>query len=80
MKTIFYGWRIVGICFVAAVFTWGFGTFGNSVYLAEITMNPHFTLPAFVWTLFMGAVLRNACRPIPPTGELPSRGTAMADW
>lgn len=30
------------------------------VYLAGITMNPHFTLPAFVWTLFMGAVLRNA--------------------
>lgn len=37
MRTIFYGWRVVGICFVAAVFTWGFGTFGNSVYLAEIT-------------------------------------------
>src|SRR3546814_17949290 len=34
---IFHGWRVVGACFVAAVFTWGFGTFGNSVYLSEIT-------------------------------------------
>src|SRR3546814_11649904 len=23
---IFHGWRVVGACFVAAVFTWGFGT------------------------------------------------------
>ncbi|MET4698701.1 MFS family permease [Constrictibacter sp. MBR-5] len=34
---IYYGWRVVGVCFVAAVFTWGFGTFGASVYLAEVT-------------------------------------------
>ncbi|MFN4089330.1 MAG: MFS transporter [Alphaproteobacteria bacterium] len=35
--TVFHGWRVVGACFVAAVFTWGFGVFGGSVYLAEVT-------------------------------------------
>jgi MFS family permease len=33
----FYGWRVVAVCFMAAVFAWGFGVFGASVYLAEIT-------------------------------------------
>ena len=32
-----HGWRVVGVCFVAAVFTWGLGVFGASVYLSEIT-------------------------------------------
>ena len=34
---LFYGWRVVGVCFAAAVFTWGFGVFGASVYLSEVT-------------------------------------------
>jgi predicted MFS family arabinose efflux permease len=34
---MFHGWRVVGVCFIAAVFTWGFGVFGSSVYLSEIT-------------------------------------------
>ena len=34
---MFYGWRVVGVCFVAAVFTWGFGVFGSSVYLSEVS-------------------------------------------
>ena len=34
---VFYGWRVVAVCFVAAVFTWGFGVFGASVYLSEVT-------------------------------------------
>lgn len=33
----FYGWRVVAVCFMAAVFTWGFGVFGASVYLNEVT-------------------------------------------
>ncbi|MFT6581829.1 MAG: hypothetical protein ACJAU6_002270 [Alphaproteobacteria bacterium] len=37
LATHFYGWRVVGVCFVAAVLTWGFSVFGASVYLAEIT-------------------------------------------
>jgi MFS family permease len=37
LATLFYGWRVVGVCFVAAVLTWGFGVFGASVYLAEVT-------------------------------------------
>lgn len=35
---MFHGWRVVGVCFAAAVFTWGLGVFGGSVYLAEIRM------------------------------------------
>ncbi len=34
---LFYGWRVVAVCFVAAVFTWGFGVFGSGVYLSEVT-------------------------------------------
>lgn len=33
---MYYGWRVVGVCFMAAVFTWGLGVFGGSVYLSEI--------------------------------------------
>lgn len=33
---MYYGWRVVGVCFAAAVFTWGLGVFGGSVYLSEI--------------------------------------------
>jgi MFS family permease len=33
----FYGWRVVAVCFMAAVFAWGLGVFGASVYLAELT-------------------------------------------
>jgi MFS family permease len=34
---IFYGWHVVAVCFVAAVFAWGLGVFGASVYLNEVT-------------------------------------------
>src|SRR5262245_41956798 len=30
------GWRVVGTCFLAAVFCWGFGLYGHGVYLAEL--------------------------------------------
>lgn len=30
------GWRVVGACFVAAVFCWGFGLYGHGVYLVEL--------------------------------------------
>lgn len=30
------GWRIVGACFVMAVFCWGFGFYGQGVFLAEL--------------------------------------------
>src|SRR6185295_10829211 len=30
-------WRVVAFCFIAAVFTWGLGVFGASVYLHEVT-------------------------------------------
>jgi MFS family permease len=34
---MYYGWRVVAVCFVAATFTWGFGVYGASVYLSQIT-------------------------------------------
>ena len=30
------GWRVVGVCFLTAVFAWGLGFYGQSVYLAEL--------------------------------------------
>src|ERR1700733_15500521 len=30
------GWRIVAVCFWVATFSWGFGFYGQSVYLAEL--------------------------------------------
>jgi predicted MFS family arabinose efflux permease len=30
------GWRIVAVCFLMATFSWGFGFYGQSVYLAEL--------------------------------------------
>ena len=30
------GWRIVAVCFVLATFGWGFGFYGQAVYLAEL--------------------------------------------
>lgn len=33
----FYGWRVVGACFVIAAFAWGLGLFGASVYLKAVT-------------------------------------------
>ena len=34
---MFYGWRVVGVCFAGAVSTWGLGVFGASIYLSELT-------------------------------------------
>jgi MFS family permease len=30
------GWRVVGTCFVIALFGWGFGFYGHAIYLAEL--------------------------------------------
>jgi MFS family permease len=30
------GWRVVAVCFAMAVFAWGFGFYGQGVYLAEL--------------------------------------------
>lgn len=30
------GWRVVGVCFLAAMFAWALGFYGQSVYLAEL--------------------------------------------
>ena len=42
------GWRVVVACFLMALAVWGFGLYGHSVYLAELTrMRPNFSV-AFV--------------------------------
>src|SRR5436305_12862631 len=33
----FFGWRVVAACFLMALACWGFGLYGHSVYLAELT-------------------------------------------
>src|SRR5260370_20945381 len=30
------GWRMVAVCFLVATFGWGFGFYGQSVYVAEL--------------------------------------------
>jgi len=37
VRGIFYGWRVVAACFVIAIFGWGLGLFGSSVYLQAVT-------------------------------------------
>jgi MFS family permease len=37
MTRPYHGWLVVAVCFMAALFTWGFGVFGASVYLSEVT-------------------------------------------
>ncbi|BAT60867.1 major Facilitator Superfamily protein [Variibacter gotjawalensis] len=32
----YHGWKIVVVCFLMALFGWGFGFYGHAVYLAEI--------------------------------------------
>ena len=34
---MYHGWRVVGVCFLGAVCSWGLGVFGSSVYLSELT-------------------------------------------
>src|SRR6201747_1497880 len=35
-STRYDGWRIVAVCFLMATFGWGFGFYGQSIYLAEL--------------------------------------------
>src|SRR6202040_1937041 len=30
------GWRVTGVCFVVAMFCWGFGLYSHGIYLAEL--------------------------------------------
>ncbi len=30
------GWRVTAVCFVVAMFCWGFGLYGHGIYLAEL--------------------------------------------
>src|SRR3954469_12509571 len=33
----YHGWRVVVACFLMALACWGFGLYGHSVYLADLT-------------------------------------------
>ena len=37
MARLFYGWRVVGACFLVAAVAWSLGLFGSSVYLQAVT-------------------------------------------
>ncbi len=57
---LFYGWRVVCVCFVAATFTWGLGVFGSSVYLGELTTTrawPVSTVSVAVTVFFLTAAV-----------------------
>ena len=69
---MFYGWRVVGVCFVAAVFTWGLGVFGGSVYLAEIR-SAHGWPTALVSSALTVFYLTNAL-------SLPAVGWVIGRW
>ena len=69
---MFYGWRVVGVCFVAALFTWGLGVFGGSIYLSELGHAHDWptTLVSSALTVFY---LANAL-------SLPTIGAAIDRW
>jgi MFS family permease len=69
---MFYGWRVVGVCFIAAVFTWGFGVFGGSVYLSEIRQ-AHGWPTALVSSALTVFYLTNAL-------SLPAVGAGIDRW
>jgi len=69
---MFYGWRIVGVCFAAAVFTWGLGVFGASVYLSEISKAHGWTI-SIVSSAITVFYLTNACC-------LPAVGAMIVRW
>lgn len=35
-RAVFYGWYIVGVCFLIALFSWGLGFYGPGIYLVEL--------------------------------------------
>ena len=53
------GWRVVVACFLMALAVWGFGLYGHSVYLAELT-RLHGWSPAVIANASSAAYLFNA--------------------
>jgi hypothetical protein len=35
-RAVFYGWYIVGVCFLIALFSYGLGFYGPGIYLIEL--------------------------------------------
>lgn len=77
MPRVYHGWLVVGVCFMAAVFTWGFGVFGASVYLSEVTratgwsvslvssaITTFYLTNAVVLTLVGATIDRHGARPV----------------
>src|SRR5215213_3830987 len=55
----YFGWRVVVACFLMALACWGFGLYGHSVYLAELT-RLHGWPPALVSGASTATYLLNA--------------------
>ncbi len=73
---VFYGWRVVAVCFVVASFGWGLGLFGSSVYLQAVTTAHRWAVAevASAITLFFlvsAAVQRSVGRSIDRWGPRP---------
>jgi MFS family permease len=55
----YFGWRVVLACFLMALACWGFGLYGHSVYLAELT-RLHGWPPSLIATASTATYLLNA--------------------
>ncbi len=87
----FHGWRVVATCFVCAVFAWGLGLFGASVYLKTLTALHGwsiarvsgavtvFYLTSAAVSAWMGAQIdRRGARPVLLGGAIALGGGVMA--
>src|ERR1700742_694387 len=55
----YFGWRVVVACFLMALACWGFGLYGHSVYLAELT-RLHGWPPSLIASASTASYLLNA--------------------
>src|SRR6266446_5398297 len=80
------GWRIVAVCFLVATFGWGFGFYGQSVYVAELhrlhgwpaSLISGGTAFFYVFGAFLGAFVSEAIRSFGPRDCLVAGVLAMA--
>src|SRR2546429_2751962 len=68
------GWRVTAVCFVVAMFCWGFGLYSHGIYLAELHIvdlrRYHRLLPAH---RLLGRIRQRCHPPIRPAANLSDR-------
>ncbi len=76
------GWRVVAVCFIAAIFAWGLGFYGQGLYLAELHRSKGWStsLMSTATTLYYlsgsGLVIWDSGSPVPPLANVPPRAGA----